>query len=146
MELKHICLSKKQIVCILLCALVALLLIPSVFLQNQYLSTGLFTKEIVSVEYAAYDSQLLRSAVTAQYSISREDHEALFARFEKQNNYCDVRCFVDERDVHEVLFLTLRNGDTVVCYVKDDLLGIDFGRVWVHNAFLHEFIQTIQTS
>lgn len=135
----------KRIVLLLGLALFLFVLVPFMAGQNRYLSSGLQTSRILSAQYVLYEpGRVLTGPILAAYRMERSSAEELFARFEQQNAYQAVSGPPEASVYDALLLLSLEDGSVVACYTEQDLVGIDFGSVWLKNDALPALLEELK--
>ncbi len=105
--------------------------------QVKYLAEGNFDKTISSVRIVTYEGEPFRSLVSEEKIITdRVKLDELQSRMNEQNVLLKAL-----QPTSTVMFITYFGGNSVIAYVEDDVLGLDYGSVTLKVRELSELLQ-----
>ena len=122
------------------CISVLLAAVMTVYIiyQTRLLSYGFTDRKVVRIDYAVYSGEAFTSEPAAAVQFDSEGIQKTVSAANRQ----EVRLFAS-RPTSEVLFIYFEDGSMLNAFVSGDLLGIDYGRVWVSAGGLNEYIKSL---
>ncbi len=136
-KLKMMDIKKKAIILLCIFFFIEFLVFAPV-LYSRLMLNGMGIKNLVSAEYVKYENELFRSVVL---EMRETTDKVILKEIEALISDGKVLTLHLDSEVQEVLILKTAKGNTIYVYVQDDVLGCDYGSIYVKNEKSREIIE-----
>ncbi len=131
--IKHVLKVLLSIVAVILIVFLAFVVV----LQEKYLALGVANQSIESIDLVTYSGEPFRSLINEEKTIS--DVKVLL-ELQRQLNAQNM-VLKKQQNESTILILTYSNGKKIVAYVNNDMLGLNYGDVWINVDDLESILQ-----
>lgn len=126
----------------ILVILLSFLIIPHIVktktLQSVY-DNGLNKKEVSSVEYIKYEDNLFRSVILEK-RISTGSNSPIAKEIMNLNNN-SIPFISPKNKVSEIFSVKFKDNSSIIIYISDNNLGIDYAKIWVKDKNIKTLIK-----
>ncbi|MFA0815660.1 MAG: hypothetical protein ACC608_07695 [Anaerofustis sp.] len=124
-------------------AIIGIILLVFSFYQSVYLSLHIYDKQIESIRMVSYEGEAFIGSVQKDRVLTETEDSFHFIM--RQMNYNRV-CLVHPKECESIAFITFSDGSSMNAYVDRNMLGLDYGKVWLYVDDLQEFLSQDDSS